>query len=64
MVLGATLAAVRRGELSKVEKVRGEWTSVRRGGQRLLNELPTVLCGKNAVGDQGRNGAVVGSPVG
>lgn len=47
--------AVRRGELIEVEKVRGEWT--RQVGRvralmeaRLLNELPPVLCGKDAVG--------------
>jgi len=47
--------AVRRGELIEVENVRSEWT--RQVGRaralmeaRLLNELPPVLCGKDAVG--------------
>lgn len=47
--------AVRRGELIEVDQVRGEWT--RQVGRaralmeaRLLNELPPVLCGRDAVG--------------
>lgn len=57
--------AVRRGELIEVEKVRGEWT--RQVGRaralmeaRLLNELPPVLCGNDAVGIRGEMERFVG----
>lgn len=57
--------AVRRGELIEVEKVRGEWT--RHVGRaralmeaRLLNEMPPVLCGKDAVGIRGEMERFVG----
>lgn len=57
--------AVRRGELIEVEKVLGEWT--RQVGRsralmeaRLLNELPPVLCGKDAVGIRGEMERFVG----